>query len=117
MYEDSTAIQDRLTITLEEVKEFLRVDEDMTGLDLTLNTLITASKEAADAYCCNDFLDSNDVELDIPAKVKFWCLSWIARHTERGPNGVTLIQVRELGSVEWGPEDYRDLHSYRTTWF
>lgn len=112
-----TAIQDRLTIDLDEVKEFLRIDESNTSFDVTLTTLIEASKQAADAYCQNEFLDDDGTELDIPAKVKFWCLTWIARHTERGPNGITIIQIRELGSAEWGIEDYRDLHSYRMTWF
>lgn len=114
-----TAIQDRLSLTLAEVKEFMRIDADNTDYDVTLARLITASLRMADDYCQNDFLDEDDgvTELDIPDSVYSWCISWIGRHAERGPNGVDLVQIRELGSIKWGDTDYRDLHPYRMTWF
>ena len=49
----SSAVQDRLTVDLSEVKNYLKIGHDAD--DALINDLIDAAKEDADAYLNNDF--------------------------------------------------------------
>ena len=66
-----TAIQDRLVLTLDEVKGYLGIDLlDLTQDDF-LNFLMDVCKRSGDDYCLNPFLAADGVtELDIPPPVK-----------------------------------------------
>jgi len=90
-----TAVQDRLTIDLEsDVKPRLGLT---TGdADTYLESLIVASKAAADGYCCNLFLDADGEEDDIPEMVKVGCLKWIEATFLGSPFGVTSERARDL---------------------
>ena len=108
------AISDRLELSVDEVKSFLREYDDSKEVNTLIKMLIEAAKQAADAYCNNPFLDENGEEMPIPTVIKLWCLKWIARNYERRASGLVSEQVSGIGSVSWGEEDYSELHPYRS---
>jgi hypothetical protein len=82
------AIQDRLTLSLEETKRFLRLPLSETTHDSSLQLLMASVVQAADLYCNNDFEDDDGVELDIPELVKLGCLVWMDAEFKKRPPGV-----------------------------
>ncbi len=119
------AISERLELTLKEVRAFLREgeviplepesgdEENVQPEDVILEALIDAAKEAADDYCNNPFVDKDGNELPIPARIKLWCLKWVARQYENRPSGLVQEQISGLGALTWGSVDYTDLMPYR----
>lgn len=107
------AVQDRLVITDEEAREYLRVD---AGDDsATLSILLDAAKEQADLYLNNPFLDEDGNELPIPERVKMWCLQWCARqYTHRGL-GLSEQSIDDLGGSKWNNtiQDYSLIRTLR----
>uniref|UniRef100_A0A7C2W724 Phage gp6-like head-tail connector protein n=2 Tax=Thermorudis TaxID=1649508 RepID=A0A7C2W724_9BACT len=105
------AVKDRLTVTLEEAKAWLRIDDDAD--DTLIVSLIEAAKEAADAYLDNPFTDASGSPVPIPAAVKTWVLQRVARLYQRRIEGVTAEQVSGVGSVTYGEDDFSLLWPYR----
>lgn len=109
-----TTVQDRLTITLVEVKAHLKIDG--TDQDVQLSNLITAAKAEADAYMqCTFLADDGVTELTLPGQIKQWCLKAIAYYYDN-PTGGSVVQVQDLGRSEWRDKDlrwYRELEPYR----
>ena len=105
------AVRDRLTVTLDEAKTWLRIDDDAD--DALLVALIDAAKEAADAYLNNPFTDAEGNPLPIPAAVKVWVLERVARLYERRAEAIASESVSGAGNVAWGPEEYALLWPYR----
>lgn len=105
------AVVDRLSLTLSEVKEYLKVDGNSE--DVTLATLLAAAKDAADLYLNNDFVDSTGDPLDIPAVVKLWVLQYCGRFYEARSSGLKESDVTDLGVSTWGDLDFGPLRKYR----
>lgn len=116
-----TAIQDNLTITLEEARAWCQVD-DTTENTLVLELLIDAAKEDADLVCQNDFADQTGSGpgsgggVTIPANIKVWCLQRVKRNFERRAEGLEIDQVNGLGGVNWSKdEEIKPLLHWRKT--
>lgn len=105
------AVKDRLTLTLNEVKGWLRVDD--TADDALLLALVDAAKEAADAYLDNPFTDADGNPLPIPAAVRVWVLERVARLYQQRVEGLASESLSGVGGVTYGPEDYALLWPYR----
>ena len=110
----STAITDRLSLTLDEVKVKLRIDGNAE--DDLLTALLDGAKNDADEFCQNLFQDDDGVDLDIPAGVKTWVLAKIARDYTRSPLGLQSATTQDLGSTSWREDSYdqyRGLYPHR----
>lgn len=59
-----TAVVDRLNLELPELKRLLGIDEDDDSRNDFLCLVLTAAKEAADAYMNNPFLERVDLSFD-----------------------------------------------------
>lgn len=105
------AIRDRLDLGLEEVKKYLRVDDDHD--DVLIEALIESTKEFADEFCNNPFTKADGDEQPIPAAIKVWCLKRIARNYERRAEGMAYDQAIGAGSISWGDPEYAELWPYR----
>ena len=103
------AVTNRLTLSLSDAKDYLGVAD--TSEDSYITDLITASKQAADLYLNNPFLDANGDEEAIPELVKLGCLVWISREFARRTPGVTMSKAGDLSekyaSVEEIGQDVR----------
>lgn len=104
------AIQERLVLDLDTVKNFVRASDADNEI---IEFLVDAAKEEADNYCNNPFLSAYGEELPIPSAVKLWCLKWIARNYERRQSGLTSEQMSGLGSTSWGEVEFDELMPYR----
>jgi uncharacterized phage protein (predicted DNA packaging) len=107
----STAVYDRLIITLAEMKNYLRVSHDEDD-DLIMD-LVDAAKEDADNYLNNPFEDSDGEELPIPLAVKRWVMARVARQYERRVEGLSSEGISGLNSISWGKEEYAGVQQYR----
>ena len=116
-----TAIQDNLTITLEEARAWCQAD-DTTENNLVLDMLIEAAKADADLVCQNSF--ANDAGsgsgsgggVSIPANIKLWCLQRVKRNFERRAEGMEIDTVTGLGTAQWSKdEEIRPLLRWRLT--
>lgn len=96
----STAVQERLTITVQEAKLFLRVDHD--DEDALLEELITSAKAAADQFLNNPFLAADGSPGPIPAVIKTWCLRRVSMLYEHRQEGLRGDVVQGLGSSDYG---------------
>ncbi len=106
----ATAVKDRLTVTLVEMKNYLRVSHSED--DAFITDLIVAAKEDADNYLNNPFEDGEE-ELDIPMTIKRWVMGRVARMYERRVEGVSSESISSLNSVSWGKEEYSAIAQYR----
>lgn len=95
-----TAVQDRLVVTLEEAKNYLRVDHDED--DSLIETLVSAAKASADAFLNNPFPTSGPYESGIPAPVKVWVLRRVAATYENRLEGARSDDVHGLGRIDYG---------------
>lgn len=106
----STAVTDRLEISLEEAKAYLRVDTDLE--DEVIVDCVDAAKAEADAYLQNPFVDSEGNILPIPASVKMWVLKRAHHHYTQRVGGVSSESVSGIGSVAYG-DAFAELKPYR----
>ena len=109
------AIQDRLTITLDEAKAHLKISTSTAQLDTNLTNAVSAVKDLADAFCQNDFLDEDGVtQLPIPDAVRLWCLQILHRFTVMPASNVKEAQLADVGRLIWNEcLDYTLIHTYR----
>lgn len=96
----STAVQERLTITVDEAKRHLRVDG--SDDDLLIEEFITSAKASADQFLNNPFQASDGTLLPIPQPVKTWCLRRVALLSEQRVEGLRADAVTALGSTDFG---------------
>jgi hypothetical protein len=112
------SLKDRLTIELEEVKNYLKLDPHDESEDAFLTDLINVAKEQADAYLNNDFNAYENGELkllELPFSIKIACLKMIGTWYEIRTDAITSHTVAGF-SVSFGeiPLDAeRLLHPYR----
>ena len=95
-----TAVQDRLNVTLEDAKTYLRVDAD--DEDTLIESLIGEAKASADAFLNNPFTDSAGANEDIPADVKAWVLRRVAFMYEQRVENVRADSVTGVGTIDYG---------------
>lgn len=108
----TTAVQDRLALSVAEVKSYLKIEED--GEDADVAILLQSAKEKADDFLNNPFLNADGTEKDIPDTVKLWCMKYCARHHRNRPEGLEEESLDELGRLKWsGREDYSLLRTLR----
>lgn len=105
------AIADRLKISIDDIRSYLQVDD--TSQDFIIQTLFDAAKATADNFCQNDFEDSEGTELPIPADITLWVLKRVARNFERRPEGLESVTEKDIGTVNWGDEEFADLWPHR----
>jgi hypothetical protein len=94
-------------ITLAEVKNYLRVDHTLD--DAYIADLIEISKEQADSFLQNDFLEQNEagewVDSPIPFSCKLACFKMIASWYETRSDDQTGINAGgvtvTLGEMPW----------------
>lgn len=113
-----TAVRDRLTVTVEDAKHFLRVDgsED----DQLIMELVDSAKASADAFLNNPFTDSTGADLPIPDDVRLWVLRRVAFAYENRVESLVIDNVAGVGSAEYGGRlqqattlDYSLIRPYR----
>jgi len=107
----TTAVYDRLTINLTEMKNYLRVSHEED--DELIIDLINAAKEDADNYLNNPFEDADGEELDIPSTIKRWVMGRVARQYERRIEGLSSEGISGLNTIAWGKEEYSGIQQYR----
>lgn len=95
-----TAVQDRLTVTVEEAKSYLRVDA--SDEDTLIQDLIDQAKASADAYLNNPFTDSAGADEGIPSDVKAWVLRRVAFMYEQRVENVRADSVTGVGTADYG---------------
>lgn len=95
-----TAVQDRLSLTLTEVKLVLGASD---AEDHRLSLLVPAALEAADQYMHNAFQDSSGANINIPFLVKVGCIEWISAF--RQSTGTGDVKREKAGDVE---REYHD---------
>lgn len=99
----------QLVITLEEMKNYLRVDPSYTADDAVILALIETAKEQAEAYLNHDFteVDQQGVVryLAIPASVKTACMrmvnSWYEYRDDVTETSSLGDRSRNVGEVPW----------------
>lgn len=105
------AVAERLTITLEEAKAYLRVD---TGLeDEVIVDCVDAAKSEADAYLQNPFVDADGQALPIPPALKMWVLKRAHHHFVQRVGGVANENIAGIGSVSYRDDAFTELKPYR----
>lgn len=106
------AIETRLDIDIDDVKVFLKVENDVE--DSWFNDVaIPGVKQLADAVCQSEFLDADGKDEYIPEAIRMWCMERIGRAYELRANGLVRESVSMLGSVEWDKEDMSILMRWR----
>lgn len=106
-----TAVTDRLAITLEEAKAYLRVDTDLE--DAVIMDCVDAAKSEADAYLQNPFVDADGQALPIPPALKMWVLKRAHHHFVSRVGGVANEAVSGIGSVSYRDDAFSELKPYR----
>ena len=96
----TTAVQDRLSLSVADAKAYLRVDHD-TEDDL-ITDLIEAALASADAFLNNPFETTAGVDLPIPQPVRVWCLRRVGALYENRLEGAREDTVDGLGRVDYG---------------
>lgn len=87
------AVEDRLTLTVTEVKNILGLGDDR---DQLLDLLIPAGKQIADAYLNNPFEDADGNELAIPEAIKLGLVFWLEGELDRRPQGAIYVKTGDL---------------------
>lgn len=108
-----TAVQDRLDLSVEEMRLYARIDNEVE--DVLLEGLIGAGKAAADEYLGNPFT-SGGAELPIPGPVKLWVMQYVVWMYERRTLALSRQKTEGVGenAYEEGPvPDTRIMHWWR----
>ena len=95
----SIAVYDRLDLSLEEVKDWLKVE--VADDDDLLEDLIDSVKREADSFLQNPFEDADGNPMDIPEDVRLGVLLKIARYYVKRSDGLASTAVTGLGSSTW----------------
>jgi len=95
----TTAVFDRSTLDLEQVKQYLRVDIDDD--DSLIEQLLASAKIEADGYLMNPFLDKDGNPDDIPEAVNLGVLRRIAKYYDQRTDGVNSAGITGLGTTAW----------------
>lgn len=96
----STAVADRLVVTVEDAKAFLRVDHN--DEDELIEALVDAAKATADAFLNNPFTDADGNDRPIPSPVRTWVMRRVATQYENRLEGVRSESLASLGTVDYG---------------
>lgn len=108
-----TAIQDRSTVTVEELRKWAGVNT--TFFDDRLERILRGVKAKADGYCNNPFTRGS-VELPIPDDVETWILQQATRVFNM-PEGLVTYQSESNSHTVRRETDYQltyaDLQPYR----
>jgi len=102
------SLKDNLTLELEEVKNFLKVDNDED--DDLIQRLINGAASKAEEVTNRDFGEEED-EDDLDA-IEVWILQRVARVYQRRIEGLSSEGVLGI-SVNYGAEELDDLMLYR----
>lgn len=93
-----TAVQDRLDLTLAELKTRLAITTD--DLDGVIADVLDAAKVAADQYMNNPFQDSAGDDVPIPSSVRLgvvqWCRKRLGEQTGAERLSLTAAQTGDL---------------------
>jgi hypothetical protein len=112
-----TAITDRLAVTVDDLKLFLRIEH--ADEDAQLENFLAAAMLQADHFCQNTFTTVNEagaeVLLDIPADIKIAVLRIAAALYESRADHIAGSNIAGLsiaaGQIEWNAQ--RLLQPYR----
>ena len=96
----TTAVVDRLTVTLAETKLYLRVDHD--DEDNLLTELVDSAKSSADQFLNNPFTDSAGNPRPIPLDVKTWVLRRVAFLYEQRIETLKADAIPGAGTTDFG---------------
>ena len=103
-------------ITVQEAKKYLKVEHILD--DQYITDLIEISKEQADSFLNNDFLEEVEgewVDIPIPFSIKLACLKMIASWFETRSDDQTSVNAGgvtvQLGDMPW--DSARLLYPYR----
>lgn len=96
----TAAVQERLTLTVDEAKLYLRVDHD--DEDALLEELITSAKAAADQFLNNPFTAPDGSPGPIPEVIKTWVMRRVSMLYEHRQEGLRGDMVQGLGSSDYG---------------
>jgi len=99
------ALKDNITITLEELKNYLKVEN--TEDDSLINDLLESACEAAENFMGQDFTGET-----VPKTVIKWIKKRIAKDYEIRTEGMVKQRLGDE-SIEIVREDYSDLTPYR----
>jgi len=99
------ALKDNITITLEELKNYLKVEH--TEDDNLISSLLESACEDAENYMGQDFEGET-----VPKTVEKWIMKRVAKDYEFRTEG---MEKQRLGdeSIEVEREDYSDITPYR----
>jgi hypothetical protein len=87
----TTAIQDRLDISVSDAESWMNIPVQSGGQLTKLELIISGSKQISDEYCNNPFEDADGVELDIPDAVKIGVLQVITDTWNSSGTASTLL--------------------------
>lgn len=113
------AVQDRLDVTLDELKNYLGIPVDEDDDDLILGLMLDAAKEAADAFLNNPFEeldgDGEVVERPIPSMVKAGVIQWAAFNAVHRDPTITSRRASALAE-SYASKAEGDMNVRRTFW-
>jgi hypothetical protein len=109
-------VRDYSTITVDTIKQALRIDSDDNSNDVVLGFILAGVKDMADMYLQRpSFIEpESGLSQPLPAPVELWVLQTSTRHFEQRQNGVTKVDIKDAQVTEWGSVDYSLLFPYRT---
>ncbi len=96
----SRAVQDRLHISLEAAKAYLRVEHDEE--DNLIDQLVTAAKASADAFLNNRFQAADGYEEPIPEDIRTWVLRRTAFLYEQRVENLRADTQSGVGTADYG---------------
>ena len=105
------AIYDYIDITVDEMKNELKIPETVTADDTTIDNEIKAACNSAEQFLNTDFA-STEV---IPDSVREWIKKRVCRLYENRTPGVSSEKTgSQQITYKDGEDEYKGLHSYRS---
>jgi len=92
-------LRDRVNLSLNEVKAWLRIDHD--DEDYLIETLMDSAFEYTESFLNNDFISDEGEELEIPTPVKYAVLKIISGMYEHRTDNIKSVNVGDY-SVGFG---------------
>lgn len=96
----STAVTDRLNVTLADAKLHLRVDHN--DEDTLIQDFIDSAKASADRYLNNPFTDRDGSPLPMPIVIKTWVLRRVTFLYEQRVENLRADTVPGAGTIDYG---------------